>query len=162
MKEDMIMKRHVLICSLLIGANVINVNALDEEEAVQKAEQYVPVGFEYKEAEQEDGKWEIEFLSEDAEFEVTLDENGKLLKTEYEAFDRIVSKDFVLKEAEIRSILKKQFNSPEKIRITKKRSRKEGSYYKVRFRSDEYTGEAELNGTDGTFLEYELKYTKQN
>jgi hypothetical protein len=50
----MIMKRHVLICSLLIGTNVINVNALDEEEAVQKAEQYVPEGFEYKEAEQEE------------------------------------------------------------------------------------------------------------
>lgn len=153
------MKRLTAFSALLFLFSALPVYAMDEEEAIAKAEEYVPEGSELKEAEREGRGWEIEFISIDAQYEITLDHNGSVKEADYELKKRTVSKEHALTDKEIRKILKKEFGDAEKIRIRRKTSRKNGKYYKVTFRTDAYRAEVKLSGQDGTVLEYELKYS---
>lgn len=150
------MKKTIMTAAALSLAFPLPVYALSEEEAVNTAIEYAGEEYNRKEAEYDDGCWEVELLSGTAKMEITVTDAKQLCEMEYELLHQEKSDSHTLNTKQVRKIITAQFKDAKSIRVRRRTSRKKGAYYKVTFKTEEYRAEAEISG-EGVLLEYELE-----
>ena len=134
------------------------VSALTDKEAREIAEKYVPAGSTYVETETEHGKSEVEFVKGKYEYEVTVSSRGKVLEVEKDCTKKAGGRSFVLTKKEAMAKVKKAFKGAKITDIEKKKTKKDGCYYEIEFKTSAYRGEAKVNAETGKITEYEKKY----
>ena len=147
----------VMTAAMLLFPGTYQTGTLQEDEIIEAAKKHVPEECEYVQMKKDDGYWEVEFICDRDEYEVTLTDTGKVIEVEFEA-EESRSTSFVISETEAESIISEKFTDTEITLLRRKEDDEDGCLYKIRFESDAYRGKTEINAGTGMITEYEIHY----